>query len=211
MKRAQIAILIITLILIIDQAVKLYVKSNFLYGESVHILGWTWAQIRFAENEGIAFGLNWGGITGKYILSIFRIILVAFLIRLLYKLIQRRESKGFIAAFSLIIAGAIGNILDSIYFGLIFSKSEYNQIASFLPEEGGYAPILQGKVVDMFYFPMIQSKYPDWFPFKAGEYFEFFNAIFNVADASIFVGVTCLLIFYRKKLFKPSEQVQPVD
>jgi len=120
-----------------------------------------------------------------------------FLIYFVRQLIKTKESKGFIAAFSLIIAGAIGNILDSLYFGLIFD-SPAHKVATFMPEAGGYAPILQGKVVDMFYFPMFKGHFPDWFPFKGGEYFEFFRPIFNVADAAITVGVFIIILFYRR-------------
>ncbi len=203
-KRAHIVFLIIATVLIIDQAVKIYIKTHFYYGESVHILGLPWAQIKFVENEGMAFGLSWGGVTGKYILSIFRIIMAGLLLYFAAQLVKAKESKGFIAAFSLIIAGAIGNILDSLYFGLVFNKSDYHtrNVAEFLSEEGGYAPFLQGNVVDMFYFPMIKSHYPSWFPFKAGEYFEFFRPIFNVADASISVGVVLIILFYRKMFLK---------
>ena len=187
-------------VLIIDQISKIYVKTHFFYSESVNILGFDWAQIKFVENEGMAFGLSWGGITGKYILSIFRILMAGFLIYFVSQLIKLKEAKGFIASFSLIIAGAIGNILDSIYFGIIFNTSDYHKrnVAEFMPAEGGYSGFLQGNVVDMFYFPMIKSHYPIWSPFKAGDYFEFFRPIFNVADSSIFVGVVLILLFYRK-------------
>lgn len=203
MKRGQIAFLIIMLVLIIDQALKIYIKTNFYYGESYNILGLSWAQLKFVENKGMAFGLEFGGVIGKYILSIFRIIMSGFLIYFVSELIKAKESKGFIAAFSLIIAGAIGNILDSIYFGLIFSNSFHKHtVAEFMPEGGGYAPILQGHVVDMFYFPMLKGHFPDWFPLWGGQYFEFFRPIFNVADASISVGVVLILLFYRKFFIK---------
>ncbi len=214
-KRATIVTTIVLSILFIDQAIKIYIKTHFYLGESVLIFGQEWAQLRFIENPGMAFGMEFGGVTGKYILSVFRILMSAFLIYFVGQLIKAKEPKGFIAAFSLIIAGAIGNILDSIYFGLIFGSS-YHKPAVFLPPEGGYAPFLQGKVVDMFYFPMIKGHYPDWVPFKAGEYFEFFRPIFNVADASITVGVCIIILFYRKFFIKkkdetiaPTPQVDP--
>ncbi|MDA9774221.1 lipoprotein signal peptidase [Saprospiraceae bacterium] len=204
MKRSHIVILVIGAVLLIDQALKIYIKTHFHYGESVNMLGLPWAQLKFVENEGMAFGLSWGGITGKYILSIFRIVMAVVLVYFVTQLVKGKEPKGFIAAFSLIIAGAIGNILDSIYFGLIFGKSSYHikDVAEFMPEGGGYAPFLQGNVVDMFYFPMIKSHYPAWSPIKAGEYFEFFRPIFNVADAAISVGVVIILLFYRKMFMK---------
>ena len=196
-KRATLVTLIILSVLFVDQALKIYIKTHFYYGESVNILGLEWAQLRFIENDGMAFGWSFGGETGKYILSVFRILMSIFLIYFVGQLIKAKESKGFIAAFALIIAGAIGNILDSLYFGLIFSSS-YHDIATFMPEGGGYAPILQGKVVDMFYFPMFKGHFPQWMPWKGGEYFEFFRPIFNVADASITVGVFIIILFYRK-------------
>lgn len=209
MKRATLATLIILGVLVIDQALKIYIKTNFYYGESVNILGLEWAQLKFIENPGMAFGWKFGGVAGKYALSIFRILMSGFLIYFVGQLIKAKESKGFIAAFSLIIAGAIGNILDSLYFGLIFSSSAHN-IATFLPEGGGYAPFLQGQVVDMFYFPMFRGHYPDWFPLKGGDYFEFFRPIFNVADASITIGVIIIILFYRKYFLAKKETPTPV-
>lgn len=210
MKRGQIALLIVLSVLIIDQALKIYIKTQFYYGESFNILGLSWAQLKFVENEGMAFGLKYGGVTGKYILSIFRIIMAGFLIYFVRELIRVKEAKGFIAAFSLIIAGAIGNILDSIYFGLIFSDSYHRHtVAEFMPEGGGYAPFLQGNVVDMFYFPMFKGHFPEWFPFWSSQYFEFFRPIFNVADASISVGVVLIILFYRKFFTKKNNEVKP--
>ena len=208
MKRTQIAILVIAIVLIIDQALKVYIKTHFYYGESYNILGLDWAQLKFVENEGMAFGLSYGGITGKYVLSIFRVLMAAFLIYFLVQLIRSKESKGFILSFSLIIAGAIGNILDSLYFGIIFGNSNYHtrNLAEFMPEGGGYAGFLQGNVVDMFYFPMIKSHFPEWVPLWGGQYFEFFRPIFNVADASISVGVVLILLFHRKFFLKKKQQ-----
>ncbi len=202
MKRAHLAILIVLGILVIDQVVKIYVKTHFHYSESILIFGQEWAQIKFIENPGMAFGWKFGGVIGKYILSIFRILMSVFLIYFIRELIKSKQSKGFIAAFSLIIAGAIGNILDSIYFGLIFDNSAHGKIATLFPDGGGYAPFLQGNVVDMFYFPMIKGHFPAWVPLKGGEYFEFFRPIFNVADAAISVGVFMIILFYRKYFLK---------
>lgn len=207
-KRATLVTLIILSVLFVDQALKIYIKTHFYYGESINILGLEWAQLRFIENDGMAFGWSFGGETGKYILSVFRILMSIFLIYFVGQLIKAKESKGFIAAFALIIAGAIGNILDSLYFGLIFSSS-YHDIATFMPEGGGYAPILQGKVVDMFYFPMLKGHFPEWMPLKGGEYFEFFRPIFNVADASITVGVFIIILFYRKYFMNKKEVPAP--
>ena len=204
MKRTTLAILVIFGVLIIDQALKVYIKTNFYYGEAVHIFGFDWAQLKFVENEGMAFGFSYGGVTGKYVLSIFRVLMAGFLVYFLSQLIRSKEPKGFIASFSLIIAGAIGNILDSLYFGIIFGASNYHtrNVAEFLPEGGGYSGFLQGNVVDMFYFPMIKSHFPEYFPIWGGEYFEFFRPIFNVADAAISVGVVLILVFFRKYFTK---------
>ncbi len=172
---------------------------NYPIGGGFKLLGLDWARIHFIENEGMAFGLKFGGKVGKYILSIFRIAMVGFLIMLLRDIIKEKTSVGLQISFALIIAGAIGNILDSAFYGLIFSESFYHQgnIAQLFPSEGGYAPFLQGRVVDMFYFPLINSSYPEWFPWIGGNSFSFFRPVFNVADSSISIGVALILLFYR--------------
>ncbi len=168
-------------------------------GEEFLIFGQNWARIHFVENEGMAFGLSLGGSYGKLILSVFRIVAVSFLFFLLYKMIKASENKSVIVAFSLILAGALGNIIDSAFYGMLFSYSPYHGgVATFLPEGGGYAPFLMGKVVDMLYFPFFTTHFPDWFPFWAGEEFEFFRPVFNVADSSIFCGICIFFIFYKK-------------
>ena len=146
----------------------------------------------------MAFGLSFGGVVGKYALSIFRIVMVGFLIYFLRTLIRSKESFGLQISFALIIAGAVGNIIDSMFYGLLFSESCFHcGVAEFLPEGGGYAGFLQGSVVDMFYFPMIDTHWPDWFPVWGGERFAFFKPVFNVADSAISIGVAIILIFYR--------------
>ena len=188
--------------LFIDQAVKIWIKTNIEYGGGFDIFGLSWAKIHFVENEGMAFGLSFGGVTGKYILSIFRIIMVGFLIYLLRTLIHTGEPKGLIISFSLIVSGAIGNIIDSLLYGLIFSKSYYHGgLAEFVPFGTGYAPFLQGSVVDMLYFPLVDTVLPEWVPFKGGERFEFFRPVFNIADSCITIGVASILLFYRKRFF----------
>ena len=181
-------------------------------GGGFKILGLDWARIHFVENEGMAFGLKFGGITGKYILSVFRIFMVGFLIYILKGIINQNASKGLQFSFALIIAGAIGNILDSAFYGLIFEESGYHSgnIAQIFPEAGGYAKFLQGKVVDMFYFPMINSTYPEWFPFLGGDRFSFFRPVFNVADSAISAGVTLILLFHRSFfLAEDAKKIEP--
>ncbi len=171
------------------------------------MLGLSWAKIHFVENEGMAFGLSFGGLTGKYILSIFRIIMVVFLFYILRNLIIHKETYGLIISFSMIIAGALGNIIDSMFYGLIFSESYFHGgLATMFPPEGGYGSFLTGKVVDMLYFPMIDTVLPEWVPLWGGERFEFFRPVFNIADSAITVGVTSILFFHRR--FFNSETVK---
>lgn len=199
------SLIIIFAILIVDQILKIWIKTNMHLGEDFHILG-NWFIIHFIENEGMAFGFKFAGDFGKLALSIFRIGAISALGYYLYLLIKRNESKIFIISITLIFAGAIGNMIDSAIYGLIYSASTYYDVASFMPEEGGYAPFLYGKVVDMFYFPIIQGHYPEWFPFFGGNTFIFFRPVFNIADSSITIGVFLLLISQRKSIFKKTEK-----
>lgn len=207
MKRAWIVTVVIIVVLILDQWLKFYVKTNIEYRSGFNILGLEWARIYFIENPGMAFGLEFGGVTGKFVLSIFRILMVGFLFYLISTLIKAKESKGLIVCFALIIAGALGNIIDSAFYGLIFSESPYHggSVATFLPEGGGYAGFLQGRVVDMFYFPLIDTQFPEWFPFVGGDRFQFFRPVFNVADSAISVGVISMLLFHRSFFLKKEE------
>lgn len=208
-KKSIIVSIIIAAVIIVDQAVKFWVKTNMSYGADFPILGQSWAYIHFVENEGMAFGLKLGGSYGKLALSLFRLAAVGFLIYFLRRLIKEGASMGVLVSFALIIAGALGNIIDSAFYGLIFSESlVHGPPAEFLPEGGGYAGFLFGKVVDMFYFPMIDTILPEWVPFIGGSRFEFFKPVFNVADSAICVGVAILLIFQRS-FFKKEEEVQP--
>jgi signal peptidase II len=172
------------------------------YGEEFTILGLNWARIHFVENKGMAFGLSLGGDLGKLALSVFRLVAVGFLIYIIHSLVKIKETFSVIFSFSLILAGALGNILDSAFYGLIFSATPYHGgISTMFPAEGGYAPFLYGKVVDMLYFPMIDTILPSWFPIWGGQHFEFFRPVFNISDASISTGVISLLLFNRR-IFK---------
>lgn len=187
MSIAKKSVILIVLVLLIDQASKIYIKLNFSLGEHVDVL--SWFKIYFIENNGMAFGME---LIGKLFLTLFRIVAVAALAWYINKLIKRQFSNGYILAVSLVLAGAAGNIIDSVFYGLIFSASNYmGPVATLFPEGGGYASLFYGKVVDMLYFPIIKN--------TAGETI-FFSPIFNVADSAISVAVGIILIFFRKEL-----------
>lgn len=206
-KKGTAVMLTILLVLVLDQILKIWVKTNIHYGDGFHMLGLSWARIHFVENEGMAFGLSFGGVAGKYMLSIFRIIMVGFLFYILRNLLIHKETYGLLISFSLIIAGAMGNILDSMFYGIIFSESFYHGgLAVLFPEGGGYGSFLTGKVVDMLYFPLIDTILPEWIPILGGERFEFFRPVFNIADSAITVGVASILIFHRR-FFKSEDKV----
>lgn len=193
--------IIVLLLLIIDQAVKLWIKTHMTLGESIPVFG-SWFQIYFIENNGMAFGMQLGGTFGKFALSSLRLVLIGFIIYYIVKLIKMDASRGILTGMALILVGAMGNIVDSMFYGLIFNESTFTSAASIFPDGGGYAPFLFGKVVDMLYFPLIDTTLPDWVPFWGGEHFIFFRPIFNIADSCITIGVGYLLIFHRKFFLK---------
>ena len=206
-KTVTILSLVILLVLILDQVLKIWVKTHMYYGESFSILGLSWAQIHFVENDGAAFGLSYGGETGKLILSTFRIIMVSFLFYMLYRMAKTKEPLGFLIFFAFIIAGAMGNIIDSIFYGQIFSASPRHTqtVAELFPAGGGYGKILHGLVVDMLHFPFFETRLPDWFPFWGGRQVRFFAFVFNIADAAISTGVIGILLFHRKYFTQPQK------
>jgi len=184
------------ILILLDQILKIWIKTHYILGEETQIFDWF--IIHFTENNGMAFGMEFGGYTGKKILTLFRIIVVGIGIKYIFNLTKAGFTNGSSIALGLIIGGAIGNIIDSSFYGMIFNES-YHNIASFMPEKGGYSSLLHGKVVDMFYFPLINSHFPNWLPIWGGEHFIFFRPVFNIADAGISIGIFMILLFYRKE------------
>lgn len=194
-------ILIILFILAIDQAFKYYIKTNFYLGEDHRIIG-NWFRLHFVENEGMAWGWKLGesGSWGKIALTVFRMVAVLFGVYYIGHVIKKKEHPGFIFCVAMIFAGAVGNLIDSMFYGLIFNASDpmMQNVAVLFPEGGGYAGFLHGKVVDMLYFPIIRSTFPAWLPVWGGEPFEFFSPVFNIADASISIGLIIILLFQNR-------------
>jgi signal peptidase II len=215
MAKARNVILLILLILVVDQAIKIWVKTHMPlsyhwdsthqaitpYDRGIRPFGEKaeWCQIYFVENEGMAWGWKFGGEFGKMALTLFRMLAVIFGVWYIREILRKKHHPGFIICVALIFAGALGNLIDSMIYGLIFDESTYTSVARIFPEKG-YAGFLHGKVVDMFYFPIIRTTYPDWFPFVGGEEFEFFSPVFNLADAAISIGVIALLLFQKRFL-----------
>lgn len=199
----------VILLLVIDQVIKFLVKTNMTMGESIHVFG-DWFQIYFIENNGMAFGMQFGGHIGKYILSIFRVVLVVLILCYIRKLLKKPDTPiGVLIGLAAIMCGAFGNIIDSLFYGLLFSESTYTDVAQFLPAAGGYAGFLQGRVVDMLYFPLIDTDLPQWVPFWGGRHVIFFRPIFNFADSCITCGALYLL-FFKWRFFSTefSEKVE---
>jgi len=192
---------IIILILLIDQISKIYIKTHFNLGEEIKVFDWF--RILFVENEGMAWGAKIPGEYGKILLTLFRLGAIVGIGYWLWDSVRNNASRILIVAISFIFAGALGNIIDSVFYGVIFEHS-YGQVASFLPEGGGYGTLFHGKVVDMLYFPLFEGMLPKWIPFWGGEYFSFFDPVFNVADTAISTGVVLLLLF-NKRAFPKKE------
>jgi signal peptidase II len=188
------AVFIVMLLLLLDQMLKVWVKTHLPLHTGIEISPWFY--IYFTENPGMAFGLEMGS---KLLLTLFRIGAVLFIGYYVYKLVKEDYPFGYIACIAMILAGAVGNIIDSIFYGVLFNSSA-GQVASFMPPDGGYGTWLHGKVVDMLYFPLIETTLPDWLPLWGGKFFVFFRPIFNLADSSICVGVCLLFLFYRQTL-----------
>ncbi len=167
-----------------------------------------WFQLHFVENEGMAFGLKLGGDAGKILLTVFRLIASGVIIAYLRSLIKEKGSLALIVLVSLVLAGALGNIIDSLFYGLIFSASSYHTVAEFMPNGGGYAPFLKGSVVDMLYFPLIDTFWPEWVPFIGGNRLQFFRPVFNIADAAISMGVITIILFRTKLFDEPEEELE---
>jgi signal peptidase II len=194
-------VLLIAGILLVDQLFKFYIKTNFYLGEEVSVFG-NWFRLHFVENEGMAWGWKLGasGSWGKLVLTLFRLIAVFFGVYFIGKIIREKYHKGFIFCVALIFAGAVGNLIDSMFYGLIFDESTliHQNLAVLFPKDGGYANFLHGKVVDMLYFPIIRTVLPSWIPIWGGEPFEFFSPVFNIADSSISIGLIIILLFQNR-------------
>lgn len=197
------SIVIIILILLIDQLSKIYIKTNFVLGESITVF--EWFKIAFVENEGMAWGAKIPGKYGKLFLTLFRLVAIVGIGYWLWDSIKKKHSKILIVSIALIFAGALGNIIDSVIYGVIFNDS-YNQIATMFPPDGGYGTLFHGKVVDMLHFPLWEGFLPDWLPFWGGKYFTFFDPVFNIADMSISTGFGLLIVFNKRAFPKQTEK-----
>ena len=195
--KGRLATLIIVAILLIDQAIKIWVKTSMSLHESIHITDWFY--ITFIENNGMAFGMQLGS---KIILSLFRVIAIVVLGYYIRQQVKQNARTGYLVCLSMVLAGAAGNLIDCMFYGMIFNESSPYYLSYFVEFGSGYAPFLMGKVVDMFYFPLIETEWPMWMPFLGGQHFVFFSPVFNFADASISVSVVWLLLFYRDEISK---------
>jgi signal peptidase II len=211
-KKGLWAVIIILLILLADQVLKIWIKTHLMLFEDIRIANWF--ILRFVENEGIAMGIN---VFNKFFITIFRIIASFAIIYYLFNLIKKGGKLGYIICISLIFAGAVGNIIDSVFYGVIFNNSTIHnpniphETAVLFPPEGGYGAWFHGRVVDMFYFPLFEFRWPSWVPVVGGQDFLFFRYIFNIADASISIGIITLILFYRKTFSESLEKKKIED
>lgn len=195
------AVLIVFLVLLIDQLIKIMVKTHLMEGQEVLIFG-NWGRIHFVENPGMAFSMELPSEYGKILLSVFRIIAIGFIIYLIRRLIREKYHPGLVYAGAMILAGAIGNMIDSAFYGLIFTDS-VGRVAEIFPKGGGYTGFLKGNVVDMLWFPIAHGVFPKWVPLWGGEFYEFFRPVFNIADASITIGVSIIIVFQKTFFAQP--------
>ena len=203
------ATLAVVLILFVDQLLKFWIKTNMTLGEELPVFG-DWFILHFTENDGMAFGLKLGGVTGKFVLTFFRIVAVIAITYYLISQIIKGISMVLVVLIACILAGAIGNILDSVFYGRFFTESTFLTHAVWAPETGGYSGWFRGKVVDMLYFPIIEAHYPEWVPKLGGRSFIFFRPVFNIADAAISVGVFSILLFQRQA-FMPEKKEETTN
>ncbi len=205
LSKGWLALIVILAVIIADQALKIWVKTHFYLGEDFRIT--SWFQLLFIENDGMAFGMKMGS---KLFLSLFRIVLAGLLIWVIVKLKDRPEVKrGFLVCIALITAGAAGNIIDCLFYGLIFNNPPVPEVAVLFPDGGGYGTLFHGLVVDMLYFPLFSFEWPSWMPWVGGQEFLFFQPVFNIADAAITVGVLVMLIFYSRSLSEQMSDHEP--
>ena len=193
------AVLVVLAVLLIDQMIKIWVKTSMTLHESIHVTDWFY--ITFIENNGMAFGMQLGS---KIVLSLFRVIAISALGYYIWLEVKRKAKTGYLVCLSLVLAGAAGNLIDCMFYGLVFNESSPYYLSYFVPFGTGYAPFLMGKVVDMFYFPLIETEWPTWMPFVGGDHFVFFSPVFNFADSCISVSVVWLLLFYRQEISRMS-------
>ena len=197
--KGRMAVLVVLAVLLIDQMIKIWVKTSMTLHESIHVTDWFY--ITFIENNGMAFGMQLGS---KIVLSLFRVIAISALGYYIWLEVKRKAKTGYLVCLSLVLAGAAGNLIDCMFYGLVFNESSPYYLSYFVPFGTGYAPFLMGKVVDMFYFPLIETEWPTWMPFVGGDHFVFFSPVFNFADSCISVSVVWLLLFYRQEISRMS-------
>ena len=197
--KGRMAVLVVLAVLLIDQMIKIWVKTSMTLHESIHVTDWFY--ITFIENNGMAFGMQLGS---KIVLSLFRVIAISALGYYIWLEVKRKAKTGYLVCLSLVLAGAAGNLIDCMFYGLVFNESSPYYLSYFVPFGTGYAPFLMGKVVDMFYFPLLETEWPMWMPFVGGEHFVFFSPVFNFADSCISVSVVWLLLFYRQEISRMS-------